>query len=292
MSGVLKHALLIIVGAGVAAAVCGASARAATEFCPAAIDSHYTKGPASQGATEYYYRLSALGPRVVDGTIVAETDRGWFVWKQLAVQLTPMTFTYTDKELKYSHALAESPELSVTFPQALVIRHAWLAFARSQGDPYFGWDARGMVACTPPDFGTSAYPPMGKTLRTPRATDPTPGPAPPTAIAAPAAAPFPAPTCAHPFAVATVTYASQPLYPSVLKNEGFVGRAVSQIAVALDTNGKLVDAWVFASSGYPQFDAAAMDAARRSKYSAPISYCYAVKGTYLFRADFEAPNGP
>ncbi len=287
MTGALKGSFMAVIIA-LAVAACGATAQAATEFCPASMDSWYTKMPSAQGATEYHYRLSALGPRVVDGSIVAETDKGWFVWKQLAVQLTRMTFRYSDKEVRYSHVQAESPELSVTFPEAVVIRHAWVAFARAQGDTYFGWDARDTVTCSPPDFGTSKFG-EGKTERAPQATDPTPAPAPPAAVAAPAEAPFPEPTCPHPFVLASVTKAEQPIFPQVVKNEGFGGYAVSQIAVAVDTTGKLVDAWVWASSGYPPLDEAALDAARRSKYTAPISYCYAVKGTYLFRADFRSP---
>ncbi len=98
MTGAFKGSFVAVIIA-FAIAVCGGAARGATEFCPASMDSWHTKMPSPQGATEYHYRLSALGPRVVDGTIVAETDQGWFVWKQLAVQLTPMSFTYTDQEL-------------------------------------------------------------------------------------------------------------------------------------------------------------------------------------------------
>ncbi|MGA8576554.1 MAG: hypothetical protein WB609_12835 [Candidatus Cybelea sp.] len=56
--------------------------------------------------------------------------------------------------------------------------------------------------------------------------------------------------------------------------------------VAVNSSGAPVDTWVDVPSGFPALDAAAIDAAERSTYAAPIAYCRAVSGTYLFRADF------
>jgi TonB family protein len=106
-----------------------------------------------------------------------------------------------------------------------------------------------------------------------------------TAVAA--VAPFPVTTCEHPFTGATVKSAVMPDFPESVREEGFGGVAVSEVYVALDPTGKLADAWTFSSSGYPALDRAALVAARRSKYAAPISYCRSVGGTYIFRADFE-----
>lgn len=276
-------AAFIIVGAS------GASARAATEFCPASMIGWHTKLRSYQPATTYYYWLRALGPRVADGIIVADTDQGWFTWTQQAVPLTWMTYTLTQQNAKPVWVVAESPEMSVAFPQPVHIRRTWIVSARAQADPYFGWEVKGTVTCAPPDFATMFGPNPDKIERTPRPSDPTPAPAPPTATAVPMAAPSPAATCDHPFVAAKVTAASQPVFPQAVKDEGFSQYAVSEIYVAIDKTGKLADAWVFASSGYPELDRAALDAAKRSRYAAPISYCQPVYGTYLFRADF-APN--
>jgi hypothetical protein len=100
----------------------------------------------------HYYHLRALGPRVVDGSILADADAGWFVWNQQPVQLTRTTYTTTGKAYEAKFVVAESPELSVTFPQSVDIRRAWVATATAHGDRYFSWDAHGKVTCDPPDF--------------------------------------------------------------------------------------------------------------------------------------------
>jgi len=205
------------------------------------------------------------------------------------VTLTRTTYMSASRTVKTWFHAAESSELTVLFPQPVTIRHAWVIAARTRGDLYFNWDPRGTVPCEPPDFAQPGYPVTMRTERSPQPGDETPAPAPPAANAVASAAPFPTPTCPKPFINATVTDAIQPDFPEIVRSEGFSGLAVSEIAVALDPNGKLLDAWVWAKSGYPALDDAALKAARRSRYSGAVSYCGAVHGTYLFRADFQAP---
>jgi hypothetical protein len=266
--------------------VCRASATAATEFCPARLTNIGTKSSGGD-ATMQYYRLQALTGRVVEGTIVADTDAGWFMWTQQPVQLARTTFTSVSPAVKYSFRVAESPELTVVFPQAVSVRHAWITTAQTHGDQIFDWDAHGTVTCEPPaDFAASKYPNKTTTTRTPQAGDETPAPAPPPAKAEASGAPFPPANCAQPFVNATVTLPVQPDFPELVRNEGFSGVAISIIAVAVDPQGKLVDAWIWAKTGYPAIDEAALKAAQQSKYSGATSYCRPVSGTYLFRADF------
>jgi TonB family protein len=233
-----------------------------------------------------YYDLRALGPRTIEGTILADTDAGWFTWDQPAVELTRMTYTAIMPDYKTQFVVAESPELSVRFPKPVTIRRAWVATATARGDAQFGWDARGKVTCDPPDFAPDSSLRSVFTKRTPQAGDPTPAPAPPMASALQASPPFPDTSCAQPFVAATVTDPVRPEFPSIVRDEGFSGRAVSVVYVAIDPHGNLADAWVFASSGYRALDNATLSAARRSKYAAPTSYCRAVSGTYLFKAVF------
>ena len=276
---VLFHTCLLV-------AVAHASAFAATEFCPANLVRVYTKSSKPPATVQYYY-LRALASRVVDGVIVAETDSGWFTWTQEPVQLSRTTYVNASPTVKSWFHVAESPELTVAFPQAVTVQHAWVATARTHGDGFFNWDAQGTVTCDPPVFALSKYP-STPSERTPQAGDETPAPAPPPANAVASAAPFPVLTCDKPFVTATVTDAVQPEFPRIVESEGFSGSAISEIAVAIDPSGKLVDAWVWAKSGYPALDDAALKAARRSKYSGAISYCRPVHATYLFRADFLA----
>jgi hypothetical protein len=237
----------------------------------------------------YYYYLQALASRVVEGTIVADTDAGWFTWIQAPVQLTRTTYTSSSPEVKYSWHVAESPELSVIFPAPVAIRHVWVATARTSGDPFFGWDAHGTVSCEPMDYATGNYPNKSTVRRTPQTGDETPAPAPPAAKAVTSAPPFPPTSCTKPFVSATVTRAVQPEFPNIVRDEGFGGDAIAEVAIALDAQGKLVDAWMWARTGYDPLDQAALKAARRSSYSGAISYCRPVSGMYLFRADFISP---
>jgi hypothetical protein len=270
------------------AGACHARAAAAIEFCPARITKIYSK-PKASDATTYYYQLQALASRVVEGNIIADTDAGWFAWVQQPVQLTRTTYVSESRSMKLWYRVAESPELTVVFPQPVAIRHAWIAIAQTHGDHFFNWDARGRVTCEPPDFGVSKYPNTTKEVRSPVPGDETPAPAPPPANAAASVMPFVVANCAKPFVSATVTDPAEPEFPASLKEVGFGGTATSEIAVAIDQHGNLVDAWVWAKSGYPGFDDSALRAARRSSYTGAISYCRPISATYLFRADFMSP---
>lgn len=283
---VLRPLAVVVFCAVALVTACRTSAAAATEFCPAKLTEIGTKS--SDGdATTHYYRLQALTGRVVEGTVIADTDAGWFTWSQQPVQLGLTTFTSVSPTLKYSFRVAESPELTVIFPRAVDVRHAWITVVQTHGDQSFNWDAHGVVTCEPPaDFAGSKYPEMGRTTRTPQPGDETAAPAPPPANAGASASPFPRINCAKPFVPATATRAAEPDFPQLLRNEGFSGVAISIIAVAVDPQGKLVDAWVWANSGYSSIDQAALKAAQQSTYTGATSYCRAVSGTYLFRATF------
>ncbi|MBV9263926.1 MAG: TonB family protein [Candidatus Eremiobacteraeota bacterium] len=78
----------------------------------------------------------------------------------------------------------------------------------------------------------------------------------------------------------------RPEFPEAARDRGLDGVYISLIAVAVGPSGKLVDAWVWATSGYRVLDDAALRAARQSTYTGAISYCRPVAATYLFRTDF------
>lgn len=268
-------------------AFCHARAAAATEFCPARLTAIYNKSTSAEAAT-YYYQLQALASRVVEGDIIADTDAGWFAWTQQPVALTRTTYVSEGRSIKLWYRIAESPELTVVFPEPVAIRHAWIALAQTHGDHFFNWDARGRVTCEPPDFAVSNHREAIE-KRSPTPGDETPAPAPPPANAVASVMPFAVAKCAKPFASATVKSASRPEFPESMKDLGFSGTATSLIAVAVDPHGNLLDAWVWAKSGYPWFDDSALRAARRSAYTGATSYCRPISATYLFRADFTSP---
>jgi hypothetical protein len=262
-------------------------ARAAAEFCPAQLvamrASHH-----ADAAAEYYYQLTALTPRTVSGTVIADTDRGWFVWPQPPIGLTRMTYTMTVGQFSSQYAIAGSSPMTVFFPQAVAIQRAWIVQAQTSGETLLGWDEKGMFACGVPDFGVHAVNRNETVKRTPTAADPTPPPAPLAVEAVSTPAPLSI-NCPNPFVAAKVTRATQPDFPASVKAAGFSQVAITEVAIAVGPDSKLIDAWVWSSSGWEALDAAALMAARRSQYAAPISYCQPVGGTYLFRAEFQ-PN--
>lgn len=272
----LRRFAIFIFFAAALGITCGASATAATEFCPATLIDIGAK-PAERGAATQHYQLEAFTGRVVEGTIIADTDAGWFTWTQQPVRLMRTTYTslsigrgFDPSWMKVKFHEADSPELTVVFPQPVTVRHAWMTKVRTQGDPIFNWDAQGTVTCEPPDFAPSKFLSIGTatTTLTPQPADEAPSPAPPPANAVASAAPFTVANCAQPFVVAAVPGAMQPEFPAMLWGQGVFGPAVALIAVAIDSHGKLIDAWIWGTSGYPAMDAEAIRAARHSTYTA------------------------
>jgi hypothetical protein len=292
---VLRRFALFIFCIAALVTVCRAPATAATEFCPARLIHIGTKSSDRAAATQYY-QLEAFTGRVVEGTIIADTDAGWFTWTQQPVRLTRTTYTsvsvgrreFDPPSMKVSFHEADSAELTVVFPRPVAVRHAWMTTARTHGDQIFNWDAQGMVTCEPPDFARPKYPILGTTTttRTPQAGDETPAPAPQPAVAVASTPPFPAANCAQPFVSAAVTDIPQLDFPEILQGQVIGDAATSLVAVAVDSHGKLIDAWIWGTSGYPAMDDEAIRTARRSTYIGATSYCRPANGTYLFQADF------
>jgi TonB family protein len=105
------------------------------------------------------------------------------------------------------------------------------------------------------------------------------------ATAAAAAAPFASIVCETPFQAAKVTDASVPDFPNGAR-ELVLSQASTEVEVSIDEEGRLLDASVYATSGNALLNLSALRAARKSSYSAPISYCQNVRGQYLFTATF------
>ena len=104
----------------------------------------------------------------------------------------------------------------------------------------------------------------------------------PMGTATPAQPPFASTGCDRPFQSSTVLEAKRPIATRL--QEAAVGPLAVEVEIALDPAGKLIDAWIYASSGYAGWNLAALRAARLSTYSGSISYCRPVRGTYLFVA--------
>ncbi|MGA8533053.1 MAG: hypothetical protein WB615_02965 [Candidatus Tumulicola sp.] len=272
--------------AGVAVACACAHAAAATEFCPATL-SGLTPIGAKAPASSYAYELIALTPRSLDASLVADTDSGWYAWSisGVALQENQRKRPLVNGTLRY--VVAASASLAVAFPAPVVIRHAWVAEAKTNGEKTMGWDRRGSSACEVPAFSSaSTNDPNPASLPAIPTPSPLPSPAIAAARAAPANLPFPVAQCTTPFTQAKAVEIAG-LGQIADAPDTFAGSIASAAAyVTIDPNGKLTDAWMFSSSGFAPWDLALLRAARQTTYSGAISYCRRVPATYLFEGDF------
>jgi hypothetical protein len=265
--------------------VCGTRALAAAEFCPAIVGAlHPIDG--TTVASLYAFALDAQGPRSVRATIAIETNAGWFTANVGQTELTKRTYQIDDGYARFSRDAYESAAQFVRFPQPVAIREAFVLNAQTSGDETFGWDAKGDVTCqAPPRFEQFSPSVTARIVRVanPRTdldSQPTPGT--PMLVAKPASVPGRT-DCQNPFVAVGVVKAAPPAFPP---GYGVTGTFVTLIAVAINSNGTVNDAWVYAPSGAALLDAAALKAAQRSTYHGGTSFCEPAPGTYLFRAEF------
>ncbi|MGA9018463.1 MAG: hypothetical protein WB438_05990 [Candidatus Cybelea sp.] len=245
--------------------VCGAQAEARTEFCPAAIS--YAPGAPADAAgrsASLVFTLDSESPRtIVSGTIVADSDGGWYSW-----DVANLPLTGTIPRIRSESVVAD-------FPKAVVVRHAWIIHARTAGDA-FGWQTLGDVSCGIPAFGVPAA----------RIEKPLPDDGLHHVTATPIAPLF-STECPRPFAPATVTHAVQPPFPRFAQR--LIGVSyTSEIEVAVGQSDAVLDAWVYKSSGVTALDASALSAARASSFASAVSYCQKAEGYYLYRSEFLA----
>jgi hypothetical protein len=255
-----------------------AAARAAVELCPATASVAVPIGAAfGAAATQYTYDLEAPTPRTVDAELIADTDKGWFKWNVTGVELMDdVRFvaehpSAPDLQRQLFH-VGVSSSLAVTFPTALLVRHAWIVSANA---------GKGVSPCDVPPFGSAS----DKTPPPTNSVTPTPAPSSVAAVATATDPPFAITTCAVPFADSTVAKPVQPAF-ALPSGSMMPDAAAATIEVALDPSGKLIDAWVYASTGIAVFNHAALVAARASTYVGAVSYCRSVSSTYLFQSLF------
>jgi TonB family protein len=260
-----------------------------TEFCPARV-TVFAPGAGDPGlpaASKYTYELTALSLRSVDATIIADTDKGWFGWRVAGVPVGAVSYTRTPAGgTARTDTRFESVDLTVVFPEAVVVQHAWVTSASTTGELILGWNRLGTVSCPYVEARPSIAQPAGMAVH--RISPATPDVA--VADAVPAEAPFEPQTCAVPFSKAGVKMAVQPNFPDSAKQLAAPAKVLVVVAIGID--GKVVDAWIGDSSGRPAIDDAALRAAQRSTYTPAVAYCRPIKGTYAFAATFDPAASP
>jgi len=262
------------------------------EFCPADVAEWAPAGSGSAApvagptvlASDYTFRLRALGSRVVSGTLAIGTGGGWF---QVAIPATPLTAhvrEYRSDSQRGEMTDFRSTEFHVHFPSAIHVAMVFLAQASAAHDGPFGWEARGEVTCDPdgdPHVDV-ARPPASRgysPLRLTFVDRPDPDETP---IALPAPTPLATPNglaCKVPFASARVTTLRQP----EAVDDSEYAQSIASVAVAIDARGTAIDAWLEIPSPSIAVGKTAIEAALRSRYEPAVAFCRNVSGTYSFR---------
>lgn len=278
---------LFLASALLAVAVTSARSSAASEFCPAAVDSIQQVGGSS--STVYSVVLDARGPRSVAGTIVVRDGVDWYRVTFPASDLTAVTEHFADDYREYSSTAYQSAPLYVRFQSPLKKPFAYVSDAAASGDTLFNWSARGDVTCSPPagfSIDHTAARARVLTLKNPRADiEAPPGPN-ATILAAPAIAAPGSLDCPHPFTDPAVDSEVAPTLPAM--RQSFFPGAMVLVKLLIDADGSIVDSWVDAPSGFQDVDHAALAAARESTYKAGTAFCRPAPGEYFFRTDFPA----
>lgn len=246
-----------------------APGRAAVESCGAHLRPLVAVKSSDANAATFAFVVRADTARSAQGSIVADTSTGWYSWLFPMTALTPHVDTINaGSGVSLRGNDFESAPLFVSFPAGTTIKHAWVTSAKTSGEKFFGFDARGDASCSVPDFN-----PGDEARAAPNGL----ASAVPTHVIA--AMPTDAPEktdCAHEF-VETQMHDVPPPTVSV-----YSGRMQTIAAVALDAKGSVLDDWMVAPSGNVAWDRDVLTRLRLTKYDAPISYCRPVSATLYF----------
>lgn len=273
-----------------------AGARAEVEFCPAQLN-YKPVAPQTGKAALYGFNLSALGPRTIAAAKLAfDTSAGWFTLDLSPMPLQEKVRHYTGPSDSFTRKDWITPVMYARFPHAVEVTHAFVYNIAVTGDGAFGWQQKGLVTCAPPAAPSAEQLkkiPARKrqeVVLDPKDEDALDAPPSPQSLilAAAQSTALEASDCTEPFRSGTVEEQAQPQYPQVMQDSAFWGDAQTAVEIALNPDGGLAGAWVWAPSGYTPFDDAALRAAKLSRYSGGRAYCKPVPSLYLFRVTFRS----
>jgi TonB family protein len=267
-------------------------ASATVEFCPATLQIQpvgQNNSKTDRPAQLYGFNLYAHSPRSVVASVAFDTNGGWYTLEVPRITLSPKQRHYASGPERFTRTDFVSQTMYVRFPSPVVINDAWVFQASAQGDGPFGWEKQGEVNCDPSGPGLTSQAPVPQLALDPKDQDAL-GAAPSQKsmiFAAATTQPIERAACAQPFQDATVTNAVTPDYPDAVS--ALRAGGVSTVEVDINADGSLADAWVWGPSYYSELNAAALQAARNSKYKPKRAYCRNVPGRYFFQVTF-SPN--
>lgn len=287
-----RVALVPVFAAATFVFVAQQTATATTEYCPAAVaEAHHFATPNDQ---IYSFVLSARSQRAVRGTVLVNTNDGWYTVKFDETPLVEFIAHFHDAYAKWQRTEYLSRPFFVRFPPAVTTSTQWSVLAaQSTGDTAFHWDERGMVTCkltasgvrTDATSSTTSYvvadtaPPSGY-RQPPTSSD--------TVIDAVPVKLEQSSSCQTPYEDAVATRKVTPTWP---KGVGRPQHDVTvQVLVAISHDGRPDDAWIVAPSGFAEFDHQALSAAANSTYRAAREFCFPAPGYYLYVVTFSGAS--
>ena len=261
-----------------------ARALAVTEYCPAIVGDFHPWRAGGEGA--FSYDLIGFAPRELAGTIVVQSDSGWFSFAfDNARMVKRSERAWAPEQDSISFDDFSSDALYVVFPKPVKIVRAWLNDATLRSGASTPWAVGQHLSCDPlatdgDDFikwrrGEVRMQPERIIAATRDGVTVSSA----VAMLEPAGL-----HCKKPFVDATARGATLRTTVTELA-EGDQSHVVL-VAVAISSRGVLDDAWIYASSGVPDLDAAALKAARSTSYVAGVALCAPAPTEALFRAEF------
>lgn len=246
----------------VLACMCRADANG--EFCPAQVDSVWTSsGSATTPATSYGFTLLGRSPRSGSATVVIESDHGWFTFTYGPAQFKKATRIFSIQDYKAPYDIYVAT-VYVHFPLSVLLRHAWVTSATLVGERTYGWNDNQPYSCPIPGLFEQAV-----DTAAPDEAD-VAGDANQVNATTDADPPIASTDCKTPFAQAQLLERGRIMYQPY---SGALTHGMALVALAINHDSTIREAWVLAQSGNPPFDSAAVASAKRSKVVSAISYC-------------------
>lgn len=251
-------------------------AKAAAEFCPATLVSP----PSALDASTIRFRLGAISPRAVSGTVEIQTKSGWYAANFTTLPFKPLVQAYRDQGMSFTHEDYITDDIVVKLPDATTVQYAYVSQAEAYGDTFMNWDRFGSVTCSPTPFSprdksnpSRPMPPLS---------------AHPIQLVAVPIVPQTFPTCADPFEDVTLLRAGPFSYPAMYGHDEPTARPIGTtvVVVAVDRDGSIVDTWVWESAGTPLLDQSVLAEAKKSTFKPGKAFCENVPGFFVLRSIF------
>lgn len=220
-----------------------------------------------------------MSARTVTGTVMIQTNRGWFAADFKDVALRESQQSYADDGTTFSMNDFVAP-LLVQFARPVSVLYEYISDASTSGETLLGWDKEGTVSCAPtgrpdPKRRSGLQTPDSPPLDTRNAEE----------VKARVWPMVRNTACDQPFSLARITKIALAQYPPLLMAAANTDlpKGASIVVVALNSDASILDAWLWESSGTQALDQAAIDAAKKTTYAPARAFCDNVPSYYFMK---------